>query len=47
MKVSGEMLAILSSISIGISYPIASVATKEIGALQVASFLPLLSVIFF
>jgi hypothetical protein len=40
MKVSGEMLVILTTISIGISYQIASVATKEIGALQVASFMP-------
>ena len=46
MKLTGELLAILSSIFIGISVPIAVVASREIGVFQVTAYTSLLSVIF-
>ena len=38
MKLSGEVLAILSAISIGIAVPLGAQASKEIGALQMAAY---------
>jgi drug/metabolite transporter (DMT)-like permease len=46
VKLSGEMLSILSAIFIGISIPIGVVAAKSIGAFQAAVYIPLVSLVF-
>ena len=46
MKLTGELLAVLSSVFIGLSIPIAVLASKEIGVFQVTAYTSLLSVIF-
>lgn len=38
MKLTGETLAILSAIFIGIAIPILSVTSKEIGTFQTAAY---------
>jgi drug/metabolite transporter (DMT)-like permease len=46
MKLSGEFLATLSAIFIGLSVPVAVLASREIGVFQVTTYSSLISVIF-
>lgn len=46
MKVSGEILAIIASIFIGLSVPIASQASRSVGVIQATTYTSLISVAF-
>jgi drug/metabolite transporter (DMT)-like permease len=46
MRISGELLAVLAAVFIGISVPIASQASREIGVIQATTYTTLISVAF-
>lgn len=46
MKISGELLAVLSAVSIGFAIPLGAQSSKVIGAFQMTAYSSLLSVVF-